>query len=313
MVTVGTWNLENLYRPGGAFGPKTEAVYQAKLVNLAKTINRLAPDVLAVQEVGEPAALDDLVEKLDGTWTTVLSRRPDDRGIRVGFLTKLAPVATRQVTAFPAKLRPVQVGDARTDTVAAMGRGGLHLRVEIDGTPWNLVTVHLKSKLLTYPGKRFAPRDENERARFAAYALYRRAAEAATLRIYADIVLNGAGRTTPLIVLGDLNDTPQAATTQLLYGPPGSQFDTGGFDHPDKGDEWRLWNLAPKIPTPHRFSRIFEGQPELIDHILISHALLGRLDSVDTDVSDTETIGVNPAARRDAPASDHAPVIAHFH
>ena len=57
MVAVGTWNLENLYRPGGRFGPKTRAVYDAKLGTLAATITRLAPDVLAVQEVGQPEAL----------------------------------------------------------------------------------------------------------------------------------------------------------------------------------------------------------------------------------------------------------------
>jgi len=129
-----------------------------------------------------------------------------------------------------------------------MGRGGVHLRVRVDGVDWDLVSVHLKSKLLTFPGGRFAPDDEDQRARFGAYALYRRAAEAATVRVHADTVLQGHGQDRPLIVLGDLNDTPQAATTQLLYGPPGSQFDTGGFDHPDKGDAWRLWNLAPRIP-----------------------------------------------------------------
>ena len=85
-------------------------------------------------------------------------------------------------------------------------------------------------------------------------------------------------------MLGDLNDNPAAATTQMLYGPPGSQYDTGGFDHPDQGDTTRLWNLAPKIPAEHRYSRVFEGQPELIDHILISHALLDRLESVDSHV-----------------------------
>jgi len=25
MVAVGTWNLENLYRPGGQFGPQDQA------------------------------------------------------------------------------------------------------------------------------------------------------------------------------------------------------------------------------------------------------------------------------------------------
>jgi hypothetical protein len=74
------------------------------------------------------------------------------------------------------------------------------------------------------------------RARFAAYALFRRAAEAATVRVHADSILDGHRQGRPLIVLGDLNDTERAATTQLLYGPPGSQFGTRGFDHPDRGD-----------------------------------------------------------------------------
>jgi len=140
----------------------------------------------------------------------------------------------------------------------------------------------------------FAPDNEDQRARFGAYALFRRAAEAATVRVHADTVLDGHGQDRPLIILGDLNDTPQAATTQLLYGPPGSQFDTRGFDHPDQGDAWRLWTLAPKLPAEHRFSRIFEGQQELIDHILISHALLGALASVDADVAKPPVMNTNP-------------------
>lgn len=47
-----------------------------------------------------------------------------------------------------------------------------------------------------------------------------------------------------LRVTGDLNDTPQAATTQLLLGPPGSEIGTPGFDQPDDGDGQRLWNLV---------------------------------------------------------------------
>ena len=252
------------------------------------------------------------MDLLGGSWTAVLSEHPDARGIRVGFLSTVEPVSTAQVVDFPVGLRPIQDGDAATDSSAAMGRGGVHLRVTVQGTDWDLLTVHLKSKLLTFPGGRFAPENEDQRARFGAYALYRRAGEAATVRVYADPVLAGQGQDRPLIVLGDLNDSPQAATTQLLYGPPGSQFDTGGLEHPDRGDGWRLWNLAPRIPAEHRFSRIFDGERELIDHLLISHALLARLTSVDVDVSGLSSIGVDPNARRDAPASDHAPLVAHF-
>jgi hypothetical protein len=191
MVAVGTWNLENLYRPGGQFGPKTQEAYDAKLATLAATITRLAPDVLAVQEIGQPEALADLVDRLPGSWTVVLSEHPDPRGIRVGFLTTLTPVSTTQVVGFPTGLRSIQDGDAEADTSAAMGRGGVQLRVSVDEVDWDLVTVHLKSKLLTYPGGRFAPDNEDQRARFGAYALFRRAAEAATVRVHADTVLDG--------------------------------------------------------------------------------------------------------------------------
>ena len=39
------------------------------------------------------------------------------------------------------------------------------------------MTCHLRSKLLRFPGGRFQPRDEGERARYAGYALALRAAE----------------------------------------------------------------------------------------------------------------------------------------
>ncbi|MEU9214432.1 hypothetical protein AB0D27_42825 [Streptomyces sp. NPDC048415] len=77
--------------------------------------------------------------------------------------------------------------------------------------------------------------------------LARRGAEAVTMRDLADELLQGDGANRDVIVLGDFNDDWQAATTQILYGPPGSQIGTGGFDHPDQGDAQRLWNLAPRI------------------------------------------------------------------
>jgi hypothetical protein len=73
VVSVGAWNLENLFRPGSRFGPKTQQAYDDKLEALKAVIDELAPDVLAVQEVGEPAALDELVATLDGQWHTALS------------------------------------------------------------------------------------------------------------------------------------------------------------------------------------------------------------------------------------------------
>src|SRR5262245_64013338 len=86
-----------------------------------------------------------------------------------------------------------------------MGRGAVSITVHsTTGRPVRLLTTHLKSKLLTFPGGRFQPRDEAERARFAAYALYRRASEAATLRVWVTAALSQPGHP-PLILTGDLN------------------------------------------------------------------------------------------------------------
>jgi hypothetical protein len=114
----------------------------------------------------------------------------------------------------------------------------------VDGT-WQIyiITTHFKAKLLTFP-----PHDEAERGRFAAYALYRRSAEATTVRAAATDLLTSQPQRA-VVVLGDLNDEVEPATTQILNGPPGSEIGTTGFDRPDKGDAQRLWNLAPRIPA----------------------------------------------------------------
>lgn len=115
-----------------------------------------------------------------------------------------------------------------------------------------------------------------------------------------------------MIVLGDLNDTPSAATTELLHGPPGSEIGTPGFDRPDQGDGARLWNLAPLIPPEQRHSRTYHGRLELIDHILVSHALVNRVGKATTIDTGAGSVTDNPRDRRGHPASDHRPVIASF-
>ena len=56
------------------------------------------------------------------------------------------------------------------------------------------------------------------------------------MRSCASGLVEGEGQERAVIVLGDLNDEEQAATTQILLGPPGSEIDTPGFDRPDQGD-----------------------------------------------------------------------------
>jgi endonuclease/exonuclease/phosphatase family metal-dependent hydrolase len=303
-VLLATWNLENLFRPGSRYGPDDQITYRAKVAALGTRIADVAPDVLAVQEVGDPAALDDVLKAAGGRWQVVLSEFPDERGIRVGLASRSRLADVTQVRDFPAPLAPVQADDAGA-TLAAMGRGALSATLASAGVA--VVTCHLKSKLLTYGPDRFAPRDEGQRARYAAYGLFRRAAEAATVRAHVDALI---GRRA-VAVLGDLNDDVTAATTQILQGPPGSEVGTRGFEAPDRGDAARLWNLAPFIPEERRFTRRYRGRGELIDHVLVSQALVRAVVRVDT-VGEPPSIGDDPEVRFDEPASDHALLLAEF-
>ncbi|MFE0752172.1 endonuclease/exonuclease/phosphatase family protein [Gordonia sp. NPDC058843] len=310
-MRIATWNVENLFSPGTDGGPESAMEFEAKADALAAVIERMDPDILALQEVGDRRALDRVLERAGGSWHVELAT-PDRRGIGVAIAARTPLSQMREVTDFPTGIDPIQVDD--TDTrIHQLGRAGLHAVVDTDLGAVHVLTCHLKSKLLTFPGGRFTPRDEHERTRFAAYALFRRTAESAAIRDAATAILDDGDDTTRLVVLGDLNDTVDAQTTQILSGPPGSEIGTTGYDKPDAGDRQRLWNLAPRIPAAQRFSRIYRGRGELIDHILVSHNLVDHIadGAVTTDAAGTtNSIDDDPNRRRSNDASDHRPVLA---
>ncbi len=247
-------------------------------------------EVLVGHEDLAPQVFDDLLAALGAGWNGCLSQRPDDRGIRVGWLSTGQLTGPADVAAYPHGVPATTVDDQGT-TITAAKRGALAVTyTRGDGLTVHALTAHLKSKLLTFPGHdpqhpRFDTRDEGERARFGLYALNQRAAEAATVRAWATGQLQGQGQQRHVLVCGDLNDTAQAATTQLLLGPPGSELGTGGFNRPDTGDGNRLWNLAPKMPAGDpvtgegaaNWSRINNDVKELIDQLLASSATSRRL------------------------------------
>jgi hypothetical protein len=81
-----------------------------------------------------------------------VSTKPDGRGIRVACASRLPIVAVEEADAFPPLLGPVQSDDTG-GVVTAMGRGVLRVTVDVAGFgPVHVVTAHLKSKLITYPG-----------------------------------------------------------------------------------------------------------------------------------------------------------------
>lgn len=348
--TIMCWNVENLFLPEPDASAATLGRFQAKLATLSAVIDSQEPDVLALQEVGPDGALQALQDALDTPLSHALEGEPDDRGIRVAFLSRLPFTTSRTIKAFPELIRPVQASDPVFDEPAtpedesltsAMGRGALEVTVEVDGTPVTVITAHFKSKLISYArqrglvvGSQFSPNDEHERYRYAAYGLYRRTTEALTVRDRVNQLLGpaegppdlekGLGRQKAVVVCGDLNDEPEAATTQILQGPSGSELGTEGFNRGDKGDGYRLWNLAPILnrdpdgepPAEPPFTRRFKGRGELIDHIFASHRLVNPDNQpVARTVMSSDhlpSITEMPSERTADPGSDHAAVVARF-
>ena len=336
MFSVMTWNLENFERPATNAEQAVKDRYARKLQQISELITSAGPDLVGVQEVLAnpkdlaPRVFDDLRKALGAEWNGCLSQRPDPRGIRVGWLARGQLSTPADVAVYPQQVPATTIDDHgnQITAITASKRGALAVTyTRGDGLTVQALTAHLKSKLLTFPGRgsqqpRFETRDEAERARFGLYGLHQRAAEAVTIRAWATDQLQGHGQERHVVVCGDLNDTPQAATTQVLLGPPGSQLGTGGFNQPDLGDGSRLWNLAPRMPagdpvtgeSAANWSRINNGVRELIDHILVSHLLVHALESTESlPLEGIKSVTADPRSLADMKApSDHRPVIARF-
>jgi endonuclease/exonuclease/phosphatase family metal-dependent hydrolase len=312
-ITITTWNVQNF--------AQSDPVYNAKLEFLADTLQALGSDVVALQEILDANALQDVANRLG---FHPVAATPDGRGIRVAFLTRNAPAQSEQIDQWRlpqgADVRAFDNGGA-IEVVGQFPRPAFRITVAHNGGQIDIVTAHLKSKLLTFGGQ-FSTSNETLRAQTAYFALERRAAEATSLRQYVTDRLN-AGRN--LVVLGDFNDGPEAATTEILYGPPGSQprgpddatRAAGAFQRADTADARRLFNVTTLLPDNVRWSRRHNGQNELLDHILASEGLMPRangLRQVPTmNILNDDTpslIGTNPTIGGVMP--DHAPVTGTF-
>src|SRR5215212_8494685 len=150
-----TWNVENLFRTEPGASQADRQRYHRKLALLADVINRLDRDVVALQEIGGEEPLHDLQQALGGTYQhRAISAFPDARKIRVAFLSKHELGEQEDMVDFPPG-PALDVHDLNatggSSPIHRMGRGALRIRVAKNGFTIDLMTAHLKSKLLTFP------------------------------------------------------------------------------------------------------------------------------------------------------------------
>ncbi|MCS7072710.1 MAG: endonuclease/exonuclease/phosphatase family protein [Anaerolinea sp.] len=343
-LTVMTWNVENLFPVGWQVSPRkkvAQADFDAKLDFLADAINQISPDVAALQELGGgetdvATTLAALNARLGLAYPHhAPSRHPDSRQIRVAFFSRLPLSGITHIIDFAAGELATVPGWHGAPTTR-LGRGALLATIRVGNHTIDLLTAHLKSKLITYQphpnqSSRFRPDNEAERAIGAGLALLRRTAEAVAIRICVSDRLQ-IPQPHHMIVLGDLNDEVYAATSQLILGPEDKDATSQ-----DALDPVRLYNLAAGIPRrggmendlrfldpKENYTRIYQDRGELIDHIIVSRSLLGPGSELThgrsfvkevrsrVDLIKGQSIGDDPTERIGEPAPDHAPVYARF-
>ncbi len=292
-LRVATFNLKNLFDSEddpttrderSTLGPRQLARKLDKLAQVIVT-ELGAPALVVVQELENQAvgqALAERVSRLSGRSYRLDSLDAGDRrGIEVGVLWDAARL----------ELEELFLLDRERAGRKVPGRPPLVARFRVGGGRLTVVGVHLVSRLGDDPlfGARQPPRRSSEK---------RRHAQARALRAFVERELGRAPRAA-LVVAGDFNDFP--------------------FPEPDEGVDPvtrvagvappRLENVALRIPPPRRYSYIHRGNAQLIDHILVSPALVpcvrgAYVAHVNADYPEAL------AKRRGTPlrASDHDPL-----
>ncbi|CAN5243115.1 hypothetical protein BH24PSE2_BH24PSE2_18770 [soil metagenome] len=277
-LTIATFNLCNLgaEQCGGARHGRY-ALLARQLVSHLR-----APDIVAVQEVqagaGNARRLIAEIIALGGPgyrYADVRSRDGNDGGapgadIRPGLLFNPARVGL-----VPGSLRLIADADPADGDAFAGSRKPLAAEFVFNGRRLIVVNVHFSSKRGSSPlfGRIQPPVDRNAE---------RRAAQATEVAAF---VRGVAGRADGMVVLGDFND--------FWFSPPLDLLRRSGG----------LVNLMSTLPEPERYTFIFEGNAQALDHVLVSPALArqAELDIVHVNAEFAEQ------------ASDHDPVVVRMH
>lgn len=291
---IASFNVENLLGPDIRFYDRliyTRDETEAKFNWTASVLNRAKADIVGIQEVWFEDTLKEVARRsfeyakgvnvaapkatIADNMNGKLAKRP-----RLGILSRFPIKSVEVFPDFPKTVDltiPLRVDNGSilpvTIGINQFQRAPLRALIDIGGMELVVYVAHLKSK-----GPMIAPGENGDDPIVGALGQARativRAAEAAALRhlIIADMRDNQR----PTILLGDLNDTPDAASTQTVRGPaphPGMPYE----------EKRTLWDVilystyriaADRSSTIH--THIHDGERDILDHILVSEEFFSR-------------------------------------
>lgn len=314
-LQVATGNLLNLALPGRDFYPGQDGydpeAYERKLNWLGAQLARLNADVMGCQEVWDQAALQAAVARSGLRYNAVLAPGAEEGATgtpRVALVTRLAVEAVESQADFhPAD--QVQIPEIGAHT--RFERPVLHARLRTrQGQALHVLVVHLKSKrpklLQDSAGNPLEDRDDPAvLARATLRSLLMRAAEATALRrLVVGITSRGgehAGE--PLVLLGDMNDSPHAVTSQIIAANQAVAYDRAARDVA----LYHAWDVQtePALRRDVAYSHVHQGWPELLDQIWVSEEWVAASRFAIGDVRRVEVFNDHLHESRERWRSDH--------
>ncbi|TVS00191.1 MAG: endonuclease [Rhodospirillales bacterium] len=322
-LRIATFNVENL----GAEVDQGPSL-QDRVRVLRPQLSRLRADVLCLQEVDgrRPAPGEDrILEALDA----VVAGTPYERFARAATLSRstgavrdkhnlvilsrfpilhqeqvfhhlVAPPRHRIATAEPGEVDTIDVAWDRPVLYAAVALA--------PNRTLHVINVHLRAPRAAFiPGHKTDTRAWRSMAGWAEgffLAAVKRAGQALEVRLFLDRLFDAEPE--PLIaVCGDFNADVREMPVRIIRG-----------DEEDAANPHLvLRTLVPverSLADSRRFSVVHHGRPQMLDHVLVSRALLGWYRNVEIH---NEALGdelITPHVVAGSPESFHAPVIAEF-
>lgn len=315
-LMVATANVLNLAQPGRPFykgqEPYTQNEFERKVAWLGERFRTLNADVLAVQEVWDELALRSAVAHSGLQYGFVAvpgaENGPGQHGAQgtpcVGLVTRLRVESVSSLADFPAA------------AVVDVPGIGPHTRFERPpllatlrmkhGQELAVITAHLKSKrpkfLQDDEGRVVEDADDPAVQALASLrSLIMRASEALALRLKVVELLHHTRL--PLILMGDLNDSPHSVTTQLIAATSQVAYDKGARD----SALFSAWDVMGEAALRRdvAFSHIHQGYPEVLDQLLVSEEFVATSRASIGDVRRVEVFNDHLFEGRDRSRSDH--------
>ncbi len=322
-MRLATFNLESLDLP-----PRAKVSLELRAEVLRPALDRLDADILCLQEVnaqrasgGDRRSLRALDQLLVGTKyehyaraTTIggkdhalvdvhnlvtLSRFPI-RSHRVVLHDLVPPLQYRLTTAIPAaaEAQPIR-----------FDRPALLTDIELPGgSVLGVINVHLRAPLASsVPGQKVKPfvwKTVGGWAEGYLMSAVRRTAQSLEVRLLLETLL-GDDNHRLIAVAGDFNAEDHEVPLRIILG---AEDDTGN----PALSAHALVLLERSLPQDRRWSVLYHGRPQMLDHIAVSQSLhrYFRTIEVHNEALSDELVG--HARHLQSARSYHAPVVADF-